>query len=297
MHRSILAAGALLIPALTFLACSDSTNQNPVTPDTPSLGTPSTPTTTGVRITDVHKLRFGQPAEGMALVTQPGPLAAHGPEIPGMKIRCLDGAAFGFPPATSDPFKAPRDHGCELNTMAGGAAIALPFQNLTRGKKVANTTRLDFYYAGGPQNGGAPRFSLFTDFCRPAAVTTSDPNLKPCPGGYTDGEWDETLFIDQSNCNDGDPYVGAVLLKGQNAAKTDATCPVFETYGPDGNSATPDTDGPHANWAAYVAAHPNDRFARDFGPANGDALADNFIIADVPVHYLVYRINMKATGT
>lgn len=40
----------------------------------------------------------------------------------------------------------------------------------------------------------------------------------------------------------------------------------------------------HANWFDYIGDHPFDCFASNFGPTNNFAEADNFIIADVPVH-------------
>ncbi|MEA2723661.1 MAG: hypothetical protein QOH59_1432 [Gemmatimonadales bacterium] len=302
---------ALVTPAL-FLAlasCSDS-NQNPASPGAPS---PTVPTSAASGVND-HKLRIPQaPAAAVAEAERAdaaeadlklmapstafalGPIAAHDPTRSGMRTRCLDGAEFGFGPGTSDPFLAPKDHGCELNTLAGGAAIALPYANQTRGRRVKNVTRLEFWYAGGPQNGGAPRFSLFTDFCRvPVTVTTTTNNTRSCgSGGSTDGTWDETLFIDVNGCNDGDPYVGAVLVKTSPNSKTDATCAIFETYGPDGIANNGD-EHVHTNWADYLSAHPDDRFAVNTGDPK--QVMDNFIIADVPVHYLVYRIRMTATG-
>jgi hypothetical protein len=222
------------------------------------------------------------------------PFARHDPVVQGSRVRCVDGEDFGFPPGTSDPFRdqggVPR--GCELNNMNGGAAIVLPSSNSTRGKLVRNTRRLEFYYAGGPQNGGAPRFALFTDYCRNAAGEPVT-NMDPCTH---DGEWDETLAIDQSTCNDGDPFVGAVLLKSSPNSASDPSCPVNETFGFDGVDHTGD-EHVHANWFAYIGAHPRDRFARNLGPSNSFARADNFIIVDVPVHFLVYRVRMQGGST
>lgn len=265
----------------------------------------------GSRIIDLQKIRLPQPsaaalaeavqadlaAEAVTTsavtTTAVGPLAGHDPTVPGMRIQCVDGADFGAPPGTADPFRPTRDHGCELNTLGGGAAIALPLQNLTRGKKVANIRRLEFYYAGGPQNGGAPRFSLFTDFCRDASGAPVGATNTACT---TDGTWDETLFIDVNGCNDGDVFVGAVLLKSIPNSKSDPTCQIFEAFGADGFSNTGD-EHVHSNWFDYIGAHPKDRFAVNFGASNGFALADNFIIADVAVHYLVYRIRMQGGTT
>jgi hypothetical protein len=228
--------------------------------------------------------------------------AEHDPTVLGLTVQCVDGGDFGNPPGDADPFRQQSlaTRGCEVTTMAGGAAIVLPKSNTTRGKLVRNTVRLEFYYAGGPQNGGAPRFDLFTDYCRDAAgkpVTNND----PC---QTDGTWDETLFIDQSNCNDGDPYVGAVRLKSVPNSQSDPTCPIFETYGFDGIAGDPDGAGPlvadehvHTNWFDYIGAHPRDRFAVNYGASNAFAQADNYIIADVPVHFLIYRVRMTGGTT
>jgi hypothetical protein len=318
--RNLMMSTALVTPAL-FLAlasCSDS-NQEPLVPDAPDLGSPSSPAAPSARkfgLTD-HKVLLPQlsaAAEANAaqldladavaatdVIAATTTFARHDPIVQGLRVRCIDGSEFGFGPATSDPFRPQGDQtrGCEVNSMAGGAAIVLPGSNSTRGKLVRNTRRLEFYYAGGPQNGGAPRFSLFTDFCKADAAvqpTTGGGPIRSCPGGHTDGEWDETLFIDQSNCNDGDPFVGAVLLKSSPNSASDATCPIFEAFGADGASGTGD-EHVHTNWFDYIGAHPNDRFAVHFGAANDFARADNFIIVDVPVHYLIYRVRMQGGTT
>lgn len=318
MNRRLILPTALLFPALLVLSCKDDGNSNPVGPNTPNTPTAKVapPSARGVRITNVDKIRLTQPSaakvaeavkadlavERAVTTTTNGPHARHDPTVAGMRVDCVDGADFGYPPGTSDPFR--NDQGCELNTMGGGAAIALPTSNQTRGKKVANVRRLEFYYAGGPQNGGAPRFSLFTDFCEAAPVPTAQTNggqPKPCgPGRQTDGVWDETLFIDVNGCNDGDVYTGALLLKSIPNSKSDPTCNIYETYGADRVAGDPDGPGPlladehvHPNWSDYIGAHPGDRFAANFGASNNFAAADNFIIADVPVHYLVYRIKMQ----
>jgi hypothetical protein len=293
-----LVTGALLVPAL-LLSCNDS-NENPVSPSATPPNT-FTPAPRAAPVND-HLIRLAQPSAAAVaeaakaelsmaatVTTMHGGNAPHDPTVLGQRVVCFDGDEFGFPPGRADRFL--NNHGCEHNTMAGGASITAPLQNFTRGKRVRDIRRLEFFYAGGPQNGGAPRFDIFTDFCRDASgnpVTTETSSTPPCT---TDGTWDETLFIDQSGCNDGDVYVGAVRLKSDPNSQTDATCNVTEAYGFDGVAGSGD-EHTHPNWAHYVAAHRQDRMARNFGTF-APGLADNFIITDVPVHYLIYRVRMQ----
>jgi hypothetical protein len=308
--KHFLISTALVAPAL-FLAlasCNDS-NQNPIGP---TAATPSTPTRSSARPSGLsaEKIRLPQLSAAAiaeaeradlataAVTTTTTDFADHDPTVLGLSVRCVDGATFGYPSGDADPFRQQNlaTRGCEITTMGGGAAIVQPSSNTTRGKLVRNTVRLEFYYAGGPQLGGAPRFVLFTDYCRDAAgtpVTTS----APC---HTDGTWDETLAIDQSTCNDGDPYVGAVRLKSVPNSASNPNCPVNETYGFDGVPFTGD-EHVHPNWFAYIGAHPRDRFALNTGDLTGtenDFLRlDNFIIADVPVRFLIYRVRMTGGTT
>jgi hypothetical protein len=308
MNQKYLLIGvAFALPALLLplSSCSDSSDTAvaPNVPDVPA--TPSAPRRS-FGLTD-HKillpqlsaaqeaeaLRMDAAEANLVIASNTGSFAPHDPVLTGQRVRCIDGSEFGFPPGRSDPFRNQGDvtRGCEVNTMNGGAAIVLPSSNSTRGKLVRNTRRLEFFYAGGPQNGGAPRFSLFTDYCRDASGNPVT-NMSSCS---TNGTWDETLFIDQSNCNNGDPFVGALRLKSEPNSASDPDCPVFEAFGFDGVSNTGD-EHVHTNWFDYIGAHPRDRFARNFGPPDF-AQANNFIIADVPVHYLVYRVRMVGGDT
>jgi hypothetical protein len=308
--KRIAAIGALTTFAL--LNCNDS-NRTPAEPSSPIQ--PSAPNVRSTRTSAAsdHKIKLPQLSAAalaeaekadlataeMTTTTTTTDFADHDPTVLGMTVRCVDGHTFGYPPGDADPFRPQNSttRGCELTTMAGGAAIVQPSSNSTRGKLVRNTVKLEFYYAGGPQLGGAPRFTLFTDYCRDASGNPVTTMNTPC---NTDGTWDETLFIDQSTCNDGDPYVGAVLLKSVPNSKSNPNCPVNETYGFDGVAATGD-EHVHANWFAYIGAHPKDRFARNTGDLTGtenDFLRlDNFIIADVPVHFLIYRVRMQGGTT
>ena len=326
--KHFLISTALAGPAL-FLAlasCNDS-NQNPIGPNTPGTGSPSTPTTPSSRqfaLSD-HKILLPQLSAAAvaeaeradlavaAVTTTATDFAEHDPTVLGLSVRCLDGGTFGFPPGDADPFRQQSlaTRGCEVTTMAspgpnGSAAIVQPTSNTTRGKLVRNTVRLEFYYAGGPQLGGAPRFDLFTDYCRDAAGQPVTNSSTPC---HTDGTWDETLFIDSSTCNDGDPYVGAVRLKSVPNSQSNPNCPVNETYGFDGTPGTLD-EHVHANWFAYIGAHPRDRFALNTGDLTGTVndfqRLDNYIIVDrgpetvaptVGVHFLIYRVRMTGGTT
>jgi hypothetical protein len=293
VRRSLIFA---LVPALVMLSCKDS-NENPVAPD---QNTPQVPGPDLARKVTQGKITIPQPSlkalaeavkfDGVTLNAEPG-RAPHDPTIPRMRVDCFSGDEIdpvSYPEGLAYRFRLNHEHGCELNTFGtdanpnNNAAIVAPTQNLTRGRKVEATQHMSFYYAGGPPIGGSPRFSLFIDECK----STTQPTAQHagCPAGTaTDGVWDETLFIDVLGCNDGDGYVGAVVVKAPNG-KSDPTCTITEAYG----------GGVYPNWAAYVAAHPGARFADNFGPANGNAKADNFIISDQPQHYLIYRVNMRA---
>jgi hypothetical protein len=308
--KRIVAIGALTTFAL--LSCNDS-NRAPAEPSTPIQPSASNIRSGRPSAVSDHKIKL-PPLSAAALdqankadltaaattTTTTTDFADHDPNVLGLTVRCADGHTFGYPSGEADPFRpqSSTTRGCELNTMDGGAAIVQPSANSTRGKLVRNTVRLEFYYAGGPQLGGAPRFVLFTDYCRDNVTNQPVTNSStPC---HTDGTWDETLAIDQSTCNDGDPYVGALLLKSVPNSKSNPNCPVNETYGFDGTPGTGD-EHVHANWFAYIGAHPRDRFALNTGDLTGtenDFLRlDNFIIADVPVHFLIYRVRMQGGTT
>jgi hypothetical protein len=302
--KHLLISTALVIPAmlLPLASCSDSSRNpaEPSTPNAPQVQSQSVAPRGGGAFNIAQAKGSLSQAIGLArrmsgfTTMTTGPRAKHDPTIEGLPVNCVDGVDFGYPSGTSDPFRSFHETGCEMNTLAGGAAITLPKVNSTRGRRVANISRLEFYYAGGPQNGGAPRFSLFTDYCetQPTVTTLTTGRISCGPGKFTDGDWDETLFIDVNGCNDGDVYVGAVLLKTRPTSASDQTCQIFEAYGKDQISGTGD-EKVYNNWADYVAQNPNDRMAANFGKSNDFARADNFIIADVPVHYLVYRVKMN----
>jgi hypothetical protein len=91
------------------------------------------------------------------------------------------------------------------------------------GKKIGDVGQLAFSYTGEPLGGGSPRFSIPIDT-------------------NADGGWDTFAFVDTTCDNEA---TGTVNVIG------DTTCPVYV-----GSEA-------FANWAGFVAAHPEDRIASD----------------------------------
>jgi len=303
VNRRFILATALLVPALAFVSCKDDGNSNPVEPQ---VNTPQVPSSNVIRRPSVTKLRFPQAsaqakaeaakieAQNLTTTTTGAP---HDPALAlGMAVACFGGADVddGDPTTTyggtSQRFANGR--GCEHNTIEqgpnGSVAVTVPTIQLLPGKRLTHVTRLEFTFAGGPPQGGSPRMDLYVDTCQRTYQPTA---AHDCPAGTaTDGIWDETVFIAADRCNDGDANVGSALIKSVPATKTDQTCFIDVNGGagvPGGETFN--------NWAEYVASRgPGARFAVTFGPAFGNAPAENDIISDQAQHYLIYRLFMRA---
>jgi len=119
------------------------------------------------------------------------------------------------------------NHGCEFNTLGPNqpaAAIAITAQDRLKGKKLTAIDRLDFFFAGGPPIGGAPRLSIPIDECDlEHTVSTTTNSGSGCPAGssQTDSDFDDFAFIDALGCNDGDAFVGA--LRGETTIPASST--------------------------------------------------------------------------
>jgi hypothetical protein len=296
VNRRLILATALLVPALAFVSCKDDGNSNPIEPQSniPQVGTQSASKPLDVKVLKVPAHSEAALAAArktdLADVSQsllPGN-AKHDPNTPlGVIVDCFDGDAAGPFNGTSDPFA--NDRGCEHNTFDGdadpnnAAAFTIPRLEQLAGKRLTNVTRLEMTFAGGPPEGGSPRFSLFVDTCQP--IYTQPTTSHDCPvGTATDGVWDQTVFIAADRCNDGDANVGTAQVKAAAAVGgSDATCFIDVSGGPT-----------YPNWAAYVTAQgPGARFARWFDAAHTQNV-QNFIITDQPSHYLIYRVFMRA---
>jgi hypothetical protein len=305
VNRRFILATALFIPALAFVSCKDDGNSNPVEPqvNTPQAQTPSY-VKSKVNVGSIRLPASSAQAKAEAAKIESGATlmtagaAPHDPTLfLGSSVACFGGDQVddGNPATTytGTSFRFANGRGCENNTLDpgpdGSVAIVTPTVSTVNGKLLDHTTRLEFTYAGGPPIGGSPRFSLFVDTCQPndgqITVTHDCQSANPgSPGSSTDGVWDETVFIDNNNCNDGDGYVGTVAAKS-TAGKTDATCTIF-FQGANGSGSYP-------NWATYVANRTGARWARWFDDAHTQAV-ENFIIDDQPQHYLIYRVFIRA---
>jgi len=148
----------------------------------------------------------------------------------------------------------PTKDGAEINTFVqgqnGSYAGVTQTTNFIRGRLLTGVHNLNFSYAGGPHQGGVPRLSIPID-------DASD---------GIDGNWDYFAFMDAPGCNDGDEFVGRV------EGRTDSSC-LVNANGID-----------YPNWAAFVAATPGGRIARN---------AVTFIIVDQPAHYLIWRVQIN----
>lgn len=171
--------------------------------------------------------------------------AAAPPSVPGAngnKLQCFDGhseATVYGGSCTFDGLVAQLDTTVILN---GGSYAGVYIQNSNLdGKFIGDVANLSFNYeATGTTvaTGGSPRLTLPIDY---------DGN----------GATDSYVSIDTLGCNDGDPNVGTLDVIN------DPTCTV----------SLNDGSGSWANWAAFVAAHP------EYQVTSGGI---SFIIADQP---------------
>lgn len=272
--RTALLSSALLAPALLLGSCNE-VKDTPAEPSTPGMA-PTTTQTPSARL-NPRKVRIPQPsaAELAAAVkadavnapnatpTVTGDLSRHDPTRAGQLLFCLDGDEGAGPGFNGEGTRFRNDMGCELNAMDGdlnpnnNAAFAVPRQNRISGKRLTAIQRLDFFYAGGPAIGGNPRLSIPID-------DDGDGDFEPFPNL----EDEQFAFIDALGCNNGDPFVGRVF------GDDDPTCLVnYQGIN-------------YPNFSAFEAAFPNARIARN-------AEAVTFIAVDQPVHYLIYRVNIR----
>jgi len=136
-------------------------------------------------------------------------------------------------------------------TGAGAAALFYEgFNESVYGALLSDIDRLSFTYEGTPL-AGSPRFSIPID-------------------ENNDGFTEAFAFVSALGCNNGNGRVDVIK---------DNTCLVF--YAPDGVAG-------HANWAAFVAAHPTYEVA----------LSDNFlfIIADDVGTWTINHVTIGKTG-
>lgn len=162
------------------------------------------------------------------------------------KLLCFDGTSDGgFGGACTVTSGAKSKQVGTLTTNGGhpnGEYAGVYFEKgPLDGKYLGQMANLAFSYAGSPAGAGAPRFSVPIDF---------DNN----------GTWDLFAFISAFYCNDGAGRVDVI---------NDATCTIFI-----GSESFP-------NWAAFAAAHPTWRIAKD---------AVTFIISDEPGQWTISNV-------
>jgi hypothetical protein len=246
--KLLLLCTALLLP-MTLLSCDDST------------------TPTDVSVDDA------EPADLPSLTTVGFGSRYHDPHISGATVLCFSGNEDDPITYNGDCKRFKSKDGVEVNTIDDDELPSNAYagfygkKNIIAGKLVGKVKELDFAYAGGGPSGGSPRFSIPIDACKVADDYVGTVEYPPCT---TDGHWDFFIFADvteSSGCNDGDGFVG--ILNGED----DETC----TWYLDGTI-------PYANWAAFVAAHPNWRIATDTPP---------FAIVDQPGHYLLFKWDVR----
>lgn len=181
----------------------------------------------------------------------------------GQRLRCFDGVSEGTIYGGKCKLFRLRDGG-EINAIDddpdGAYAGVYPSENKIKGKLLTSVHELDFSYAGGPHQGGVPRLSIPIDCVQEVGETVTP---YPCA---TDGTTEHYAFIDAPGCNDGDEFVGTV--EGDDNPKCNVNY----------NSVD------YPNWAAFMAAHPGGRIARD---------AVTFIIADQPAHYIIWKVDIR----
>jgi hypothetical protein len=300
VNRRFIVATALLVPALAFVSCKDSGNSNPAEPEIPNASTTKVaPSQASVRTFDVKQnAALASRGSGGFSTAVTGP-APHDPVAQqGVLVTCFSGVDVGppFPGIYGGvSFTWANQRGCEINTFSGAddpdglAAGAQLNRNRSQyfGKRLTAVRNLTFFYAGGPNVGGAPRFNIPIDECEAtgasAGVSTQNTSTAGCdPGNATDGFYDGMLFADPNGCNDGDPYVGRLRVV------QDPDCLLF--YNRDGTT--------YPNFTAFKNTHPGARLARKFSATDSgtgrDEPADILIFSNAPAgqpnHYHVHRI-------
>lgn len=160
------------------------------------------------------------------------------------KLLCFDGPSEGYGyGGTCTVTSGPKSKQvAQLTTNGGNPAGEYAGVYFAKGpldgKTLGQVANLSFSYSGSPAGAGAPRFSVPIDF---------DGN----------GTWDLFAFVSAYYCSDGAGRVDVV---------NDATCTIYvgaESF---------------SNWAAFAAAHPTWRIAKD---------AVTFIIADEPGQWAI----------
>jgi hypothetical protein len=168
-----------------------------------------------------------------ALTTTTAAPARHNPRSQSAyTVNCFEGATDspgGGYLGVCQRFSPTKD-GAEINTFVqgpnGSYAGVTQGPNYIRGRFLNKVVNLNFSYAGGPHQGGAPRLSIPID---------EDNN----------GTWDSFAFMDAPGCNDGDEFVGRV------DGRSDQTC-LVSNKGID-----------YPNWDAFATANPTWRIARN----------------------------------
>jgi hypothetical protein len=293
--RSLIVLSAL--SAFVAVSCKEDGNSNPVEPQVPN--TPQVSSKVSGKSIQIPLAKVAGIASRMsglvtAQVTGPAP---HDPvAVQGVPLTCFSGTDVGppFPGIYGGVSYTWANHrGCEINTFSGQddpdglAAGAFPTSRTPyTGRLLTAMRQITFFYAGGPEVGGAPRFNIPIDECEPtgaSAVTTQ--NSGGCePGFATDGFYDGMLFADPNGCNDGDPFVGRVRVV------QDPTC--LLSYNKDGST--------YANFSEFKKTHPGARIARKFSATDTgtgqDEPADILIFSNAPPgqpnHYHVHRVQI-----
>lgn len=219
MRRSL-----LVIPVLLLACDSSTTEQSPAAPQTPLVNPAVRP------ITRVMPGLKAVPLN-MALTTAPAPNNPRSQA--GYKLTCFEGETDspggGFLGVCQ--IMQPTGDGAEINTMKQGpagsyAGVTQNTSNYIKGRLLKDVVNLAFHYAGGPHQGGLPRFSVPID-------------------EDNDGTWEAFAFADAPGCNNADEFVGRLNMR------QDATCNI-------------NYDGvDYPNWSNFATLHPTYRIARD----------------------------------